>query len=214
VDTIAAIMHDVVLVPEGRTDHDWLKLLVRAVELRQSWAAADESRFGSYIGVVPTHDAAVEATTAALSRLHPRITAVVDGDGPGVGYAQALAAAVARPAAIIRWPDSWTLEDVVGWILEADQGAAIAALAQSVAPPPATIAALVARLKSEDRAAYGLKQDQIAYEAVADVIGSTDACCRRARELLNAMTDVLLGGDNGRFTVAAGQSPHVRIFQP
>ena len=214
VDTIAAIMHDVVLVPEGRTDHDWLKLLVRAVDLRQSWAAADESRFGSYIGVVPTHDAAVEATTAALSRLHPRITAVVDGDGPGVGYAQALAAAVARPASIIRWPDGWTLEDVVGWILEADQAAAIAAVAQSVAPPPATIAALVARLKSEDRAAYGLKQDQIAYEAVADVIGSTDACCRRARELLNAMTDVLLGGDNARFTVAAGQNPHIRIFQP
>jgi putative ATP-dependent endonuclease of the OLD family len=214
VDTIAAIMHDVVLVPEGRTDHDWLKLLVRAVDLRQSWAAADESRFGSYIGVVPTHDAAVEATTAALSRLHPRITAVLDGDGPGVGYAQALAAAVAKPAAIIRWPDGWTLEDVVGWILEADQAAAIAALAQSVAPPPATIAALVARLKSEDRAAYGLKQDQIAYEAVADVMGSIDACCRRARELLNAMTDVLLGGDSARFTVAAGQNPHIRIFQP
>ncbi len=213
-DTIAAIMHDVVLVPEGRTDHDWLKLLVRAVDLRQSWAAADESRFGSYIGVVTTHDAAVEATTAALSRLHPRITVVVDGDGPGVGYAQALAAAVARPAAIIRWPDGWTLEDVVGWILEADQAAAIIALAQSVAPPPATIAALVARLKSEDRAAYGLKQDQIAYEALADVIGSTNACCRRARELLNAMTDVLLGGDNARFAVVAGQNPHIRIFQP
>ena len=28
VDTITAIMHDVVLVPEGRTDYDWLKLLV------------------------------------------------------------------------------------------------------------------------------------------------------------------------------------------
>jgi hypothetical protein len=106
------------------------------------------------------------------------------------------------------------LEEVVGWILEADQAAAIAALAQSVAPPPATIAALIARLKSEDRAAHGLKQDQIAYEAIADVIGSTDACCLRARELLNAMTDILLGGDNARFTVAVGESPHIRIFRP
>jgi hypothetical protein len=214
VDTIAAIMHDVVLVPEGRTDYDWLKLLVRAVDLRQGWAAADESRFGSYVGVVPTHDAAVEATTAALFRLHPRVTSLVDGDGPGVGYAQALAAAAARPAVILRWPDGWTLEDVVGWILEADEAAAIAALAQSVAPPPATIVALVARLKSEDRATHGLKQDQIAYEAVADVIGSTDACCLRARELLNAMTDILLEGDNARFTAAAGESPHIRIFRP
>ena len=214
VDTIAAIMHDVVLVPEGRTDYDWLKLLVRAVDLRQGWSATDESRFGSYVGVIPTHDAAVEVTTAVLFRLHPRVTALVDGDGPGLGYAQALVASAARPAVILRWPDSWTLEDVVGWILEADQAVAIAALAQSVAPPPATIAALVVRLKSEDRAAHGLKQDQIAYEAVADVIGSTDACCRRARELLNAMTDILLGGDNARFTVAPDESPHIRIFRP
>jgi predicted ATP-dependent endonuclease of OLD family len=36
VDTIAAIMHDFVLVPEGRTDYDWLKLFVRAVDLRQA----------------------------------------------------------------------------------------------------------------------------------------------------------------------------------
>lgn len=214
VDTIAAIMHDVVLVPEGRIDYDWLKLLVRAVDLRQGWAAADESRFGSYVGVVPTHDAAVEATVSALFRLHPRVSSLVDGDGPGLGYAQALAVAAERPAVVLRWPDGWTLEDVVGWILEADQAAAIAALAQSVAPPPATIAALIARLKSEDRATHGLKQDQIAYEAVADVIGSTDACCLRARELLNAMTDILLGGDNARFTVAVGESPHIRIFRP
>jgi putative ATP-dependent endonuclease of the OLD family len=54
VDTIAAIMHDVVVVPEGRTDHDWLKLLVRAVDLRQSWTAADESRFGSSEWCRPT----------------------------------------------------------------------------------------------------------------------------------------------------------------
>jgi len=214
VDTIAAIMHDAVLIPEGRTDYEWLKLFVRAVDLRQGWTAADESRFGSYVGVVPTHDAAVEATAAALFRLHPRVTALVDGDGAGVGYAQALAAAAARPAVILRWPDGWTMEDVVGWILEADQAAAIASLAQSVAPPPATIVAIVARLKSEDRAAHGLKQDQIAYEAVADVIGSTGACCGRTRELLNAMTDILLGGDNARFTVVAGESPHIRIFRP
>lgn len=214
VDTIAAVMHDAMLVPEGRTDHDWLKLLVRAVDIRQEWAAADESRFGSYVGVVPTHDAAVEATVAALIPLHPRISALVDGDGTGVGYAQALAAAAARPASILRWPDGWTVEDVIGWILEADSAAATAALTQSIAPPPATIAALVARLKSEDRTAHGLKQDQIVYEVVADVIGSTEACCRRARELLNAMTDVLLGGDSGRFTAVAGENPHIRIFQP
>lgn len=187
---------------------------MRAVDLRQGWAAADESRFGSYVGVVPTHDSAVEATVAALSCLHPRVTALVDGDPAGVGYAQALGVAAARPAVILRWPDGWVVEDVVGWILEADSAASTAALALSIAPAAATIAALVIRLKSEDRAVHGLKQDQIAYEAIADVIGLTETCCRRARELLNAMTDVLLGGDSARFTVAAGGSPHIRICRP
>ena len=120
-------------------------------------------------------------------------------------YAEALAVAAARPAVILRWPDNWTVEDVVGWILEGD-AAAVASLAGAIAPPPATIAELVNRLKSEDRAAHGLKQDQIAYEAVADVIGSTEGCCRRARELLNAITDVVLGNDSPQFIVALGES--------
>jgi hypothetical protein len=207
-------MHDVVLVPEGRIDYEWLKLLARAVDLHQGWTADAECRFGSYIGVIPTHDAAVEATTAALARLHPRVAALVDGDPTGIGYAQALAAAETRPAVILRWPNGWMTEDVVGWVLEADAMAAVAALATGIAPAPASVAALVTRLKSEDRNVHGLKQDQIAYEAVADVIGSTDACCRRTRELLNGMADVLLGGDNPRFTAADGENPHVRIFQP
>src|SRR5690606_12929587 len=56
VDTIAAVMHEFMLIPEGRTDYEWLGLLVRAVDLHQSWAAADECRFDAFVGVIPTHD--------------------------------------------------------------------------------------------------------------------------------------------------------------
>jgi hypothetical protein len=214
VDTIAALMHDVILVPEGRIDQEWLKLFVRAVDLAQGWTEATESRFGAYIGLIPTHDAAVEATVAALRRLHPRVTALVDGDATGVGYAQALASAARGPAVILRWPDGWMVEDVVGWILEANIDPVINALTAVVAPASASVAELVARLKSVDRMEDGLKQDQIAYEAIADVIGQVDACCRRARELLNAMSDVLLGGENPRFTTASDGNPSIRIFRP
>jgi putative ATP-dependent endonuclease of OLD family len=47
VDSITALMHDAVLVPEGRIDQEWLKLLVRAVDLAQGWTEATESRFGA-----------------------------------------------------------------------------------------------------------------------------------------------------------------------
>jgi hypothetical protein len=59
-----------------------------------------------------------------------------------------------------------------------------------------------------------MKQDQVAYEAVVDVVGGIDVCCRRARELLNAMCDVLLGGTHARFTAAPDGDPNIRIFRP
>ena len=124
------------------------------------------------------------------------------------------ASAARGPAVILRWPDGWIVEDVVGWIVEANIDPVINALTAVVAPAPASVAELVARLKSVDRMEDGLKQDQIAYEAIADVIGQVDACCRRARELLNAMSDVLLGGDNPRFTTASDGNPSIRIFRP
>jgi putative ATP-dependent endonuclease of OLD family len=214
VDTIAALMHEVVLVPEGRIDQEWLKLLVRAVDLNQGWPAVAECRFGANVGVIPTHDAAVEATMAVLAGLHPRITALVDGDSDGVVYAQALSAAAKPPEIILRWPDNWTIENVVGRILKADAARAIEELANVVVPPPPSIDELVTRLKSEDRSAGGMKQDQLAYEAIADIIGAIDKCCSRARTLLNAMCDVLLGGSSLRFAAASGGDPTIRIFRP
>jgi len=214
VDTIAALMHDAVLVPEGRIDFEWLKLLVRAVDLSQDWTPAGECRFGAYIGLIPTHDAAVEATVTALQRLHPRIATLVDGDSDGQGYAARLANLTPGPAVIVRWPDGWMIEDVVGWILNADAEAALQALAKVIAPAAASILELVARMKSEDRAEGGLKQDQVTYEALADVLGELEPCCRRARGLLNALVQVLLGEDSPLFSDAPQGDHLVKVLRP
>jgi putative ATP-dependent endonuclease of OLD family len=213
-ETISALMHDAILVPEGLIDHDWLRLLVRAVDLGQDWTPATECTFGCHIGVIPTHDAAVAATCSALDRLHPRIAAVVDGDATGIGYAATLAGAAVRPAVVLRWPDGWTMEHVVGWVLEADPAGALAALQQGLVPAAATISGLVTRLADKDRQAHGLKDDRIAYEAVAGVVGELPACRARARELLNGLAASAMGADDPRFTVNPDGSPSVRIFRP
>lgn len=214
VETISALMHDVVLTPEGRIDYEWLKLLVRTVDLHQGWAASDDCRFGSCVGVIPTHDAAVVAVTAALDSLHPRITALVDGDATGVSYAQTLAAATPSPSVIIRWPNSWAIEDIIGWILHANDSTALAALSPLLTPSPTSVPDLVRRLKSEDRSAHGLKQDQVSYEAVADVIGAVRQCRVRTREFLDAMSSVLLTGANPRFLPVPTGNPRILVFQP
>jgi putative ATP-dependent endonuclease of OLD family len=211
VDTISALVHEVVLTPEGRLDFEWLRLLVRAVDLSQGWGAED-SRFSALVGLIPTHDAAVSATVETLAPLHPRVCAVVDGDASGQGYVADLLALEAGPQRIVRWPDGWTVEDVIGWILSADAAAFLNALAADFGAAPANIAELVALLKSEDRAAGGLKGDLVAYEAVADAICQVEPCYRRARAFLNGFSDTLTGLAPPHFP--DGPDPRVAIFQP
>lgn len=212
VETIAAVMHDFVLIPEGRTDYEWLGLLVRAVDLHQGWVAENECRFDAFVGVIPTHDGSVVRTVAAIEPLHPRVVALVDGDAEGVGYANALVAAGApNSGVIIRWPTGQMLEDVIGWIIDADAAACLPSM--QIDSPPATVFDLVQRLKSDVRATGGLKKDSSSYEAIAAAIGANEACCARARSLLNAVTEVAQGLNSALF----GEDPDhptIKVFQP
>lgn len=212
VETIAAVMHEFVLIPEGRTDYEWLGLLVRAVDLHQSWAAADECRFDTFVGVIPTHDGSVVRTVAAMSPLHPRVVALVDGDPEGMGYANALAAAGAPNSGIIlRWANGQMLEDVIGWIIDADAAACLPTI--PIDNLAANVANLVARLKNEVRATGGLKKDSASYEAIAGAIGANEACCARARSLLNGITEVIQGIDNPLF-VPDQHHQEIKVFTP
>lgn len=214
IETINALMHDAVVIPEGLIDHDWLRLLVRAVDLAQDWSPETECRFGCHLGVIPTHDGAVVATYEGLRRLHPSLVPLVDGDGAGRGYADTLAGGGEPPSTILRWPDGWAIEHVVGWILDADPEGVVATLADLIDPGVADVRALITRLASKDRAAHGLKDDRIAYEAVAGAVGASPACRARARDLLNALSTAAMGGDTPRFTSELGGDARVRIFRP
>ena len=81
IETAAAMMSKFVLVPEGRLDFDWLDLLMRIVDLDHDSDAT--CLFGVRVGVIPTSDAKVKETCEVLSKAHPQICALVDGDGDG-----------------------------------------------------------------------------------------------------------------------------------
>jgi len=103
------------------------------------------------------------------------------------------------------------LEDTLGWIIDADAPACLAAI--HIDNPAVTSAELVARLKSEDRNAGGLKKDTSSYESIAAAIGANEACCARARSLLNGIADLAKGVANPMF-VADPNNAAIRIFQP
>lgn len=119
VETAAAMMSEYVLVPEGKLDFDWLGLLMRIVDLDHH--SEEPCLFGVRVGLIPTSDARIKETCETLSKAHPQVLALVDGDGDGDRYADELADPAAGARKVLRWPDGWTIEDVVGWIVAADE---------------------------------------------------------------------------------------------
>lgn len=215
-DTIAALMHDALLIPEGLLDVEILQLLAMAVDANQRWEPASDSRFLAHVGIIRTADAQVVPTYARLSDLHPRIVCLVDGDAAGDGYLLGLAAEALPPPRALRWPNGWAIEDVIGWVLAADP-TPVSAI--DGITPPSDLPELVVRLKSKDRAAGGLKQDRVAYEAVAQAIATSDGARARARRLLNALTGEAMGEGSDLFADfelngAVQKRFRIRVFAP
>jgi putative ATP-dependent endonuclease of OLD family len=147
VETVAALMSEIVLVPEGTFDFEWMSLLSRVVEL-QSGVGAAGAVFSATVGTVPTQNGAIEETVKRMRRCHACVVALVDGDSAGRAYSRNLVASGVRR--ILRWPDEWTVEDVIGWVIEPAHRAVLAALATDLIELPPTLAVLVERLKSDN----------------------------------------------------------------
>lgn len=180
VDVLSALMHPVILIPEGRSDFHLLKAILRPLMLTEGWISSMPRAFSLEVGVVPTEDAKVVETHVLLSRVHQQICCLVDGDAPGQGYMEQLLAVQPTPAAIVRWHDEAMIEDVVGWILMADEAAAMPLLGQLANQPPQTSAEVVMWLKAN-------KVDIVSYETVADAIANTLPCRARAAELFSGL---------------------------
>lgn len=195
-ELLDALMHPVTIVPEGRIDYEWLRLLQRvvAVAVPCGDTGLDESQIeilskAAEIGVVRTHDGAVLQTYERLAPLKLGILPLLDGDKAGVDYVRSLVASSRPPTRVLVWPIESTIEDAIGWILSAD---AVTALSQLEAirhleERPDTVDDLVALLKSDHRADGGLKQDYLAYDDLASIITDIPACVSRVQDLLLAI---------------------------
>ena len=77
---VAALMHHRILVPEGRTEYEWLRIFADVVETSPAEFGAsprEVAPFGAVIGVVPTHNSAVSETCERLGRLRDGVIALV-----------------------------------------------------------------------------------------------------------------------------------------
>jgi hypothetical protein len=86
---IEALLHDFVIVPEGRSEFEIIRLLVNAVELSSAGAVTRDFvvQFAAMVGVVPTPDSHVSATFEVVAPLRrTKVFPLVDGDAAGDGY--------------------------------------------------------------------------------------------------------------------------------
>ncbi len=214
VDTAAALMSETVLVPEGQYDFDWLTLLSRVAELADD--KTQKCNFGVRVGVVPTNSSKVVSTCLALSQCHSRISAMVDGDIPGLAYADEIDANFPDVQAVVRWPNGWAIEDFVGWIISADPASILTNINEDFDPFCQNAADLVARLKTKNRLLNGLKGDRVAYETIANAISENPSGSRRCRFALHCLADACVGLPSELFWVQVEREglPKRMVFTP
>jgi hypothetical protein len=188
---IAALMHETVLVPEGRSDEALLRAIAHALDARQPWTEDARPSFVLEVGVIATEDAKVVETQRIASRLHPRVCCLVDGDREGDRYVDLLKKDGFPPARILRWPAAWDLEQLAGWLVEPDERGVVAKLGDLDGPPTSTQDVLALLVKE--------KGNVIVYETLAAAIAESPACAARARDLLTAMATVCSGTGTSRF---------------
>lgn len=193
-ETLAALMHESVLVPEGFYDFSWLRLLVKVAEMTEEWGpVSGESQFGVFVGVVPTSEAAVRVTYESLAAVHPSVVPLVDGDGPGISYLAELRTLSTPPRVAVRWPDGWTIENVVGSLLAADAPTVLPQVSSALSRAFQTPEEVAAILRTETKDG-GLKGDPITNDIVASVLSQHPSCAARVRELLSALSAVCRTG--------------------
>lgn len=201
VEVATALMAETVLVPEGSLDYEWLSLLARVVELQADPATAGAT-FSSTVGIVPTQSSSVAETAKRMALAHTRVVALVDGDAAGQQYVRDLAPLALSH--VLRWHDGWTMEDVVGWVMQPGEAEIIRLLASELTIAPTNLGDLVVRLKIDTSAdPRRLKSDRLAHESIARAIGAIPECLARAGELLDAIAVVSQGKASPRFAAPA-----------
>lgn len=192
---VEALMHHRILIPEGRSEYEWFRLLTEILETGDRALTRTDLKvppFGAVVGVIPTHNSAVTDTFKKLRRVRAGLIPIVDGDDEGDKKISQLAKLSNSPNTILQWQEQWTIEDVIGWILKSDEINALKKLQNRIDQDFDSINDFIALFKIKSGSGR-LKTDYLAYQEVANVIGSIHSCLERVEVLLEAITLATIG---------------------
>jgi putative ATP-dependent endonuclease of OLD family len=177
-----ALMGSVILVPEGESDFEWLRLWQRVAEVSDEVAAQCSL---TPVTIIPTSDAAVVDTIAEIGRFREDVVALIDGDSSGDGYVAALEQAPCHPAKIIQFGADAAIECLSAWILE-----------PALSTPGPLLSAFLTRQKTlknlQDELATR-KDDRQLRENLCWEALDTPACALRAGNFLEDVARIAAG---------------------
>jgi len=197
---VEALMFPRVIIPEGRIDFEWLRLLLDVAETGERTLHGNQSLvppFGSVVGVVPTRDSGVRVTFERLRILHDHVGVLVDGDSAGDGYVAKLLACNPKPCCVMQWPIGWAIEDAVRWTLDADANNLLAEINGRLDRLFQSLDEFVAALKNTGGQVGGLKAHYMAHEDIAGAMRRSRPCVQRVERLLEALARAALGRLDG-----------------
>lgn len=168
-----ALMGAVLIIPEGETDYDWIRLWQRVAEASDVVA---ENCPVSPIAVIPTQDSAVVDTFSEINRFRPDALPVLDGDPQGGVYETELAAL--KPRRIARYGTDAAVECLSAWIIQPCLGEPGPVL-EALLPDPAKRS-----LKDLQNALIDMKKDRYQRENLAWECADCPASALRAGQFI------------------------------
>lgn len=198
-----ALMGAVVLVPEGESDFEWLRLWQRVAESSEDVAANCSL---TPLSVIPTSDGAVTETFIDISRFRADVIPLVDGDQSGDGYIASLEQATFPPARIIQYGTGAAVECLGAWILQ-----------PALAAPGPVLATLLGTsrhdLRSLQKVLAAKKDDRQLRENLCWEALDNGSCAIRAGNFLEDLAAIAAGSSpKDPQWVSATRSSGLRVF--
>ena len=202
VEVVTALMAELVIVPEGFIDYEWLHLLLRVIEL-QALPVSGTSLASTTIGIIPTQNGAVCSTTALIKEVHATVVSLVDGDSAGNDYIKTIIADTGQ--IVLRWPDGWTIEDVTGWILMPCEAEVIEFFSTEYSLDLKNVDELVLCLKDGNiKNPHHFKGDRVVYENLARLISENPISIERIIQLFEGIVKIAKSKSSTVFSQKSG----------
>lgn len=185
---IKSLLYPNIIIPEGRIDYEWLSKIILIAESNEAYnlKQPQNNTFGSLFSVVPTHEATLIITYRELSCFKKNIIFLVDGDDQGNTYISNIKAEITEPVTIIQWGDSFTMEDIITYILKADEQAVIQLLRDFVDESINNFDEFISKLKNEYKGNYLLHLE------IASIIRNNSNCVLRAITFVEELNKTIL----------------------